>query len=217
MRDLLRHPDLRRSIILRSLESILLLLVVAAGAVGYGKVKATLAAVERQQAAIAARPEYLLRLATIQTQLRDRSPDSKRILQLILDPADIVGFIAGIEATADRHQVVLAVPSINEVKILNAAGLPIDPTGPFRSIQLSINAVGKPSDLLEYVHELEYGPHLVTLPKWSITVGAATPVAFSSSNATRLAGGAPASALAPPPGKLEAEVILLVHNEKFSP
>jgi hypothetical protein len=117
---------------------------------------------------------------------------------------------------ARTHNVVVEVPTIDEVILQDEAGQIIEPNGPFRSIKLTIGGDGSPADLLEFVHKLEHGSRLVSLPQWEISVDTRGGALAGSVVAGREIGEAGLNVARERPSKLNAEIILLVHNEKYS-
>lgn len=207
---------LKRMLLLRLGEIGALVMLLVGCYVGYGRVEALEVVVEKERLRIASRPQYLLSLSALQTELRGRGADINRIAALVTNPQDIVQFIADIENLARTHTVVVEVPTIDEVILLDEAGQPLPATGPFRSIKLTISGEGSPEDLLEYVHKLEYGSRLVSLSQWDIAVDMRDSVVIGSALGAREIGEVAPESTASRPSKLNAEIILLVHNEKYS-
>ena len=217
MKGLWTNRDTRRLVLARLLEGSGLLLIIVACVWGYGQAWQTHEAVSAAQVRLADHPQYLLRLSSVQQELRGRSPDIERILRLVGDSQAIVGFIEELEETAQGRRVVLEVPSINEVQEVDETGQLVELRGPFRSISLTIAAHGRAEDLLQYIHDVEHAPHLVSLRDWNITAAlAAVPVAAAAPD-TRQAGSTAQSTVPVRVGQLDAELILVVHNEKYSP
>lgn len=206
---------LRRLLIRRLLECLLLLVLVGACFLAYREVYKARLALEEEQLRLVSQPKYLQHLSTLRGDLRGRSTDIERILQLVVDGADIVNFIAHLEETATNHDILLEVPSIVEVQEQNAEGQPIESTGPFRAIQLTISGQGEPSDLLEYIHKLEHDQRLVAVPVWEISTDVSSGVALSQTQA-RAVGDEERVVEPAVSSKLQAEFILVVHNEKYS-
>ncbi len=211
------NHEVRRLLLYRCLEVGLVLLIIGICVWGYGRTRQTQNAVEAEQARLADRPNYLLRLSTVQQELRGRSPDLERILRLIKSSQDIVTFIEELEAGAQGYKVVLEVPNINEVQRLDEAGEPIEERGPFRSISLIISAHGKAEDLLHYVHAMEHAPYLVSLRDWDITAHSTAAPVMSSVVGAREVGKTNTVVAPANVSQLNAELILVVHNENYTP
>lgn len=216
MRSLLRQSDLRGAWLRRLLELLVLAAVVAGCVVGYTLVRMERDKLMREQIRHEALPEARQQTSALQRDLRERAHDIERILQLVVDPQDIATFVGGLEESAGRAGIVLEVPVIEEVaeRVGEEEGAaPAD--NPLRSIRMKIVGRGKPLALLDFLHELEYGPYLVALADWKISTaaGAGSFVVGSA----RLVGeeeiesARPAAAA----GQLDAEIIVLVHNENY--
>lgn len=216
MRTLWSDAQLKRMLFLRLLEVASLVALVAGCFVGYSRVKAVEVLVEQERLKVASRPEYVLHVSALQTELRGRAADIDRVAALVADPEEIVQFIEDIENVARLHKVILEVSTIDEVAVFDEQDQPIEPQGPFRSIKLMINGQGSTEDLLEYLHKLEHGSPLVSLPAWAVAVDRRETAATGSALSAREIGQAAPEAPAGRPSTLQAEIILLVHNEKYS-
>ncbi len=217
MKELWANKEVRRLLLYRFLEVGVVIVIIALCVWGYNKTRQTQRAAATEQARLAMRPQYLVRLSTVQQELRGRTPDLDRILQLIKSSQEIVGFIEELEETAKDYKVILEVPDIAEVQRLDEAGVPVVEGGPFRSISLTISAQGRAEDLLQYIHDVEHAPHLVSLRDWNITVDSVTESSVSSGLGAREVGSAGSTPAPRKTSQLDAELILVVHNEKYSP
>jgi len=218
MLALFSNPHLRNQLVLRGVEGALLLGVLVGAVLGYRFVHEARLAIAQEESALSAEPQYFLALSTLQEELRGRNRDIERIVQLALAPNDIVAFIDTVEKMAGARHLQLKVSDIGEVELRNDIGEVIPQTGPFRSIHLTIKGQGEGRDLVEFVHELEYSPYLVTLPHWRVSYDPAAAIAAQQADAAREIDAVAAGKSAPPaPVELTAEILLLVHNEKYSP
>lgn len=215
MRGFWSHSELRRLVIWRGIELVVLLAIVGACFWAYRVVYKMRVALEEEQLRLVEQPQYLQHFSALRGDLRGRSSDIERILALVIDGGDIVSFIAHLEETAKSFDVSLEVPSIVEVPERDETEQLIEASGPFRSIQLTIKGLGEPANLLEFIHKLEHDQQLVALPEWEISTDAGSEAAFRQTYG--LVVGGEGSAMEPEsPSVLSAELILVVHNEKYS-
>lgn len=218
MKKLWANKTVRRLLLYRLAEASLFIAVLGVCVVGYGKTKEARVAAEQAQSRLAGRPQALLRVSTVQSELRARAHDVERILQLVLNSHDLVPFIEDLEATARQNKIILEVPSIIEVPAAGVIGQSIAAHEPFRAISLKISAHGAPENLLQYIHDVEHGAHVVSLRDWDIHSNpSAAFAAASSALAVQEAGDEEKPAPPAAASQLNAEVILIVHNEKYSP
>jgi Tfp pilus assembly protein PilO len=217
MKELFSNPQLRRQLMTRAVELIMLAAVAAAGWFSYGHVQAKRMAVASKEEQLAAEPQQLMAVSRVQGELRAREHDVARILAFVTHQNDIVGFIENIEEAAKKYDIALSVSSIDEVQEVDELGEPREPTGPFRSIRLLITGLGEASDLLEYMHTLEHEPRLLTVTEWDISADAAGAAAISQISAGRAIEEGVVTTAPAALAKLNAEIILLIHNEKYSP
>lgn len=216
MRNILWQSDLRPAWLRRLLELLVLAAIIAGCVVGYTLVRAERDKLIREQVRQEALPEALLQTSALQRDLRERAHDIERILHLVVDPQDIATFVGGLEESAGRAGIVLEVPAIEEVaeREREEKGAALA-DNPLRSIRMKIVGRGKPLSLLEFLYQLEYGPYLVVLADWEIST-AARAGSFVVGSA-RLVGEEEIESARPAAvaGQLEAELIVLVHNESY--
>lgn len=216
MKKLWAAPAIRRILLYRLADVSIIVTLLVASAAGFMNTKAARATAEQAQFLLANRPQILLRLSTAQGELRDRAHDLERIFKLVKNSQDIVVFIEDLETAAREQRIVLEFPVINEVPGLIESDQNVPLHGPFRAISLTISAYGEPEDLLQYIHDVEHGQHLVALSEWHINAKpAAVPVAISSALAVRESGEEAEPALSAA-SQLDATLILVVHNENYS-
>lgn len=214
MRNILWQSELRSAWLRRLLELLVLAAVVAGCVVGYTLVRAERDKLLREQVRQEDMPKALLQTSALQRELRERAHDIERILQLVVDPQDIATFIGSLEESARRAGIVVEVPAIEEVAEREGGQEAASTDNPLRSIRIKIVGRGKPLALLKFMHELEYGPYLVVLADWEISTR--TPAGSLVVGSARLVGDE-GDEKAPPTaaGQLDAELIVLVHNESY--
>jgi len=216
MKQFFTDPALRRLLVLRGAEAAVLSGLIVACVLGYRLTRQARLVALQEENELGAKPNYILALSQLQGEMRDRAHDIDRILALVEHPDTIVHFIESIESTATRYGVEVSVSRIDEVEERNEGGEVIAPTGPFRSINLTLTAAGSGDDLLEYLHNLEQGQRLLVIREWDVSYDETAAVAESQLETAREIGEAPPRAAATPSAKLEAELILLVHNETYA-
>lgn len=217
MKKIWAQQGVRRLLLYRLFEVCAVLLIIFATIMAYGLTRRAQIEVETEQKHLVNRPHYLLQLTTVQQELRGRMPDLERVLRLIHNPQDIITFIEDMEETAAGYNIDVEVPSINEVKELDEAGVPIEERGPFRSISLTIHGQGKTENLLQFLHEIEHAAYLVSLKDWSIAAQSVTVSPAPVTAGAREVGGGSSVLALPKVGQLDAEFILVVHNEGYEP
>lgn len=198
----------------RVLEVVAILLLAAAlwwlaGMVG--DVRRELA---RRHATLARVPQRVAALAGAQATLEARTHDIERLEAFTVSRQGLGQVIAAMEEAAGRRQVDLEVTRVQEVTVEGPAGEEVASLeGPLADVRLAVVAIGKPEQLLQFIHELEHLPYLLTIPSWLLTAQAG-PAAQGEAGSAPV-GGVVSGPIAPPleAGRLEAELILSIAYE----
>lgn len=119
-------------------------------------------------------PARISQTATVKKDLASFRDDIARLEGLVLSREMIGTLVGTLEAEAARTRVLVRVPEISEEVTLNEKRQPILATGPLRDARLTLEASGKPENLLVFLHAVEHVPYLVRVTEWSIQAQAAT-------------------------------------------
>ena len=210
MKRFFKNQVLRRRIIARSVEALLLIAGVVGVVWGVGYVSSLRSQACQTQQLIEQRPNDALYFAGLKNALRENENDLTELSTLVPDREELGDLIGSLEALGRRYNVTVLVPEVAEVVVLNEGGILVPPTGPFLDIRMETTAEGEPLDLLRWLYAVEHMPYLVEIPTWHVQTGVVTEPGFVAGAPP---GGATNTTTDGPAGLLEARLIVKVTNE----
>lgn len=214
MKKILLPTPLRPRLLRRMIELAVLIVLLAGSLVAHTYVKADRRQLITQQASQSQEPEAALKQASLQYELREQTQGLAELNTVLISPDQIGDFIGHLEQTAARHDVRLSIPTVKEARRTDARGKVIPSSGPLIDIGLSIVAVGTPPALLNFVHDVELAPYLVTFTEWEVNTTASTPLGFSATEPAAAPAAEEETTAVPAVSVLNAEAILSVKNDR---
>jgi len=198
----------------RVVEVALIFLFFSALVYGWMMARETQGRLVKLQQKVELAPYEMMQQSRAEALLREEQSSIDNVLALSVRPDNVGLFIADLESLAKRYGVSVNVPSIQENQRLNESGALIPWDGPYKEVKLSILASGEASNLMQFLHGLEYAPYAIRVSNWSFKVSAnkmpvfAVPVGMPSEEKVGQSA-APRSVTT-----LEAQLILTVHNDE---
>lgn len=116
-----------------------------------------------------ATPDRLLETARQRADLNRREADLSRIEKLLVPRSEVVSIVARIEQEATVRGLTIAVPAIEEIKMVNNRGVEVETGGPARDVRLEISISGSPDQIIAFVHSVEHLPYLLFVESWRLT------------------------------------------------
>lgn len=168
--------------------------------------EATRQAIASRRAALIERPSQQLALNSLQSELDRRQADLQRLKQYLIARDQLDSFVGRLEAEAKRAQVTLIIPAVAERQSLDDQGQPVVPAGPIADAEFRLTATGSPKQLLQFLHSVEALPYLLYVESWSIKTDTAAATRRVPESATPVVP-------IPPPGKLEAIIVLAIARQ----
>ena len=105
--------------------------------------------------------------AVLEEEVDKRSNDIDRIKMLVVHRDEIGQVIGELEREAKKYGVELRVPSVKEEVKLEEEE-PVEVSGLWREVRMSLVVIGSPEDLLGFLHAVEHEPYLMTAVAWRL-------------------------------------------------
>lgn len=137
-------------------------------------------ALQRQTQQAAVVPDVTFQERSLAATVAAHAHDVARIQSYLPTQDALPNVIAVLEETAVGRQVHIQVPDISAVEEVDENGEPVASPGPYHTVRLTVHGTGQPEGLLQFLHDLEHMPYVLTVAEWQLQAAAPTAVSALS-------------------------------------
>lgn len=157
-------------------------------------------------------PHELVELASLRAELQRRQSDLGQLEKLVLQRSQINEFLSSLETLGARHGARVRVTDLKEQVALDNLGNAVSEGGR-QNVEVLVTAVGEPSELLRWLHQVEHMPYLVKLDGWRFRTGLAVRLTTGTSGAPTDSPNGQAVEDEIATGQVDAHLILTMQND----